>query len=431
MNSSNRFGRLLRAISLAGMLCWTCLDIVAAQAPPSPTPVRRQASIALVVGNTAYERQPLPNAAKDARDVAEKLRALGFSVLEQSNATRKGLDAAVTAFVSQLDDYDVAIFYYAGHGLQMDGNNYLVPVDAVNDQAIRESSTLFAVSTLISRMRGSNAQSTRTNLIILDACRDLRASRLLSDNQVGFARFQDTRGVFVAFSASYGQAAQDGLDGNSPYTKALVQHLGTPGLPLPELFQRVRTDVEQSTKRKQSPREENGLTGYASVMLVPPSGVSASTTRPIPPPARTPAPSPISKTGPNAALLSDIKDVPEDQRLAWLRERMAAFAVNLTARNAGDLLQEDLPAGTHRSALSLIIPALPDAVPAADAKVILEAIRDPLTRMNALMMLESAGKLPNRLTPDEYVTIVTTLSGLYRTTGASLLASRRSQTPAV
>ncbi len=222
-----------------------------------------QRRLALVVGNEQYNKGPLSNAVNDATDLATTLQRVGFTVTPLFNATRRQMQEAIDALRRDLRPEDVGLFYFAGHGMQVKGENYLIPVDARLESEADVPYDTVPAGLVVDKM----AEAGNTlNLVILDACRNNPYTRQWrSAGQQGLASMQASiRGdkeMLIAYSTAPGDLAADGRDGNSPYTKHLVEHLQTPGLPVEEVFKRVRAAVVQETAGKQRPWESVSLTG--------------------------------------------------------------------------------------------------------------------------------------------------------------------------
>lgn len=232
------------------------------------SPERRTA---LVIGNGDYRFSPLKNPVNDARAMAEALRSLGFAVDYRENANRRSMLEALRAFVLRAGSYDVRLFYYAGHGVQVSGKNYLIPTDAdiqsEDDISIKGAD----VSEMLERL-GQNKVG--MNLVILDACRnnpfadgatvlvDGRRLRFRGTTPPGLAPVEAPSGSLVAFSTAPGAVAIDGANApHSLYTKHLLQYLSSPGLPVEQLFKRVRMAVTQESRHQQVPWENSSLMG--------------------------------------------------------------------------------------------------------------------------------------------------------------------------
>lgn len=232
--------------------------------------------IALVIGNGGYTAvTPLPNPGRDARAVAKSLRTIGFDVVEGIDLDRAGMQARLTDFMREATGARMALLFYAGHGMQIDGRNYLAPVDV--------TAASLAASTLdLDTILAGLDDQIRTNVVILDACRDdpfagrtaegetgrglTLAPGLAPPGALGGAATLGA-GTLIAFATAPGQVALDGEGDNSPFSAALVRHIGTPGLDLQQMLTRVRAEVVAVTKRRQVPWSNSSLLG--EVFLVP------------------------------------------------------------------------------------------------------------------------------------------------------------------
>lgn len=212
--------------------------------------------VALIIGNGMYQKVPaLPNPPRDAADIARALDRLNFKVTRLENASAAEMRKSLVEFGRRTDGADVAVVFYAGHGMEVGGENWLIPVDAElqNDTDIESE----AVSLRSLNLQVAKARS--LGLIILDACRNNpfanKMKRSLSNRAVerGLARTEPNDNVLVAYAARDGTTASDGTGRNSPFTTAILRHIETPGLEISFLFRRVRDDVMASTKREQQP----------------------------------------------------------------------------------------------------------------------------------------------------------------------------------
>jgi hypothetical protein len=220
--------------------------------------------LALVLGNAKYEAVPaLDNPSNDAADLAQALRRVGFEVIEQRDATREAMAKAVRDFSQRLRGADVALFFYAGHGLQMNGENYLLPVDARIETAADVRFNTINLSDIQQEMEGSG----RANIIILDACRNNPFAEKLSRGgrgatTRGLGRIDATgEGSLIVYSTQPNNVALDGAGRNSPFTEALIKYVGTPGLEVRQMISKVRGDVLQATDRRQTPWDSSSLVG--------------------------------------------------------------------------------------------------------------------------------------------------------------------------
>jgi uncharacterized caspase-like protein len=211
--------------------------------------------VALVVGNGAYEQLPrLVNPVNDASDVTQSLQRLGFNVTTIKDASFEQLRVALLAFGRQAADADMAVVFYAGHGIEVAGENWLLPVDGrlktdadVNSEAMNLRTVMLAVS-----------EAKTLGLVILDACRNnvfvnIAKSGATRAVDRGLAPVDPAENVLVAYAARDGTTASDGTGRNSPFTSALLRHLETPGLELEFLFRNVRDDVWAATNGGQQP----------------------------------------------------------------------------------------------------------------------------------------------------------------------------------
>lgn len=222
--------------------------------------------VALVIGNSEYRHAPeIPNPAHDAEDIAGVLKALGFDVVEGRNLDFQATRTAIREFSDKLADADLGLLFYAGHGVQVSGTNYLIPIDAQLDSVA--ALEVDAIN-LDSVLRAMETQP-RTNIVILDACRDNPFTRTLkrsasssrsSDVGQGLAPIRTEGGTLVAFATDPGNVALDGAGTrNSPFTGALLQHMTTPELEIETLLKRVRRDVIAVTKGRQTPWSNSSL----------------------------------------------------------------------------------------------------------------------------------------------------------------------------
>jgi tetratricopeptide (TPR) repeat protein len=222
--------------------------------------------VALVIGNGDYRvANRLPNPANDAADIAAALRKLGFDVVEGRNLDRRGFDDAIRTFGRKLDGADLALFFYAGHGLQVGGKNYLVPIDAKLERPGDLALDAVDVGTVLAQMESEK----RVNLLFLDACRDNPLARSLARSLgtrsasvgTGLASIQSAIGTMIAYATQPDNVALDGEGRNSPFTTALLKHIAAPGADIGTVMRRVRADVIIATKEKQVPWDHSSLVG--------------------------------------------------------------------------------------------------------------------------------------------------------------------------
>lgn len=241
--------------------------------------------LALVIGNSTYQHvSELTNPQNDASDVAEKLRKLSFDVMLGTNLTRDQMHEAFENFSEQLQPGDEGLFFYAGHGISLSGENFLIPVDMpaeikVDDEEQSKKAlddNLVNISSVIEPM-----QKAKLGMIFLDACRNTpskeelglqivaqdgatRKLRSLSFHRgiskVNVTSTSGASGIFRAYATQPNNVSDDGGGRNSPFTKALLKHLGTPGLDVHQMMIKVRLDVQNETSNRQIPWEESALT---------------------------------------------------------------------------------------------------------------------------------------------------------------------------
>jgi uncharacterized caspase-like protein len=224
--------------------------------------------VALVIGNSAYTTaNPLINPKNDASDVSEKLKAAGFEVLTGLDLNKAGFDAKVREFAAALETADSAILFYAGHGLQVAGQNYLVPVDAKLERERDLEFETVRLEFILKQME--LGREDKTNIVFLDACRDNPLSRSLSRNMgtrstsvgKGLAQVDAGVGTFISYSTQPGNVALDGAGRNSPFAAALTKRMSEPGRNLTSVMIDVRKDVIAATSGKQVPWDHSALTG--------------------------------------------------------------------------------------------------------------------------------------------------------------------------
>ena len=224
--------------------------------------VVRQKRIALVMGNANYRDadKRLKNPVNDANDVAEKLESLGFKVIRSLDQSRQGMEMAINDFGNQARNYEVALFYYAGHGVRSKGNNYMIPVDANLPEESYVQYNCTNTNLVLDLMEKANCPM---KIMILDACRNNPFARSwnrdLTDGGLGI--MNAPKGTFIAFSTAPGDVAQDGTGRNSPYTAALLQTLDIPNLSITVFFQEVLEKVASTTGERQTPWTSNSFRG--------------------------------------------------------------------------------------------------------------------------------------------------------------------------
>nr|VFJ47737.1 MAG: Caspase domain-containing protein [Candidatus Kentron sp. FW]VFJ62276.1 MAG: Caspase domain-containing protein [Candidatus Kentron sp. FW] len=216
--------------------------------------------IALVIGNWTYKSSPLTNPQHDASAMAKALRAVRFQVIHRENLSRKSFHHAVREFGDRIHKGGVGLFFYAGHGMQVKGKNYLIPVGsdiAREDEIVDEAVDMSLV------LRKMETAKNRLNIIMLDACRNNPFARSFRSATRGLARIDVPMEMemFIAYATAPGDVAADGTGKNSPYTKAFVDNVQSPGLSIEQLFKRIRISVSKETRGRQVPWESTSLRG--------------------------------------------------------------------------------------------------------------------------------------------------------------------------
>jgi uncharacterized caspase-like protein len=252
---------LIAALSIAGLLI-------------SATVAKADKRVAFVVGNGAYKNvAALPNPAIDAKSMAKVLRNVGFDVVEGTNLTRDKMTERLLEFGKKAEGADVALFFYAGHGIAINGTNYLLPVDAdiKSEMDVKLGTAINIDVTLEQTMADA-----KVKLVFLDACRDNPfANKIKSNNptrslsvQSGLAEMTSGQGTLIAFATGPGQTALDGQEGtNSPFTRALMANITAPGVEIQQAMTKVRAQVNEETNKNQLPWGHTNLIG--SVFLNP------------------------------------------------------------------------------------------------------------------------------------------------------------------
>jgi hypothetical protein len=289
-----------------------------------------QGRVALVIGNGSYHHaSKLINPRNDAADLGQVLRKHGFHVLEGFDLGKSAMEGKLREFARALASKEVGLFFYAGHGLQVSGKNYLVPVDA----KLEEASALDFELLPLDLVQGAMEREANTNILFLDACRDNPLARNLARTMGtrslsigrGLAQAQAGVGTLISFSTQPGNVALDGAGRNSPFAGALVAHLAAARHDLSAILIDVRNDVMRATHDKQVPWEHSALRGRFYF------GAAAAT--PAAPAATAPVPS-----------LSPAQLREREASLAWerIKDTTSVGALEAFARRFGDTFYGDL-----------------------------------------------------------------------------------------
>jgi hypothetical protein len=221
----------------------------------------QQKRLALIIGNSDYlHANVLKNPVNDARAMSTVLESLGFKVIKIENADNRQMKMSIDQFGKELEQYNIGLFYYAGHGIQVKGLNYLVPVDANIESEAQVEYDCIQADRVMSFMEYAK---TDVNIIILDACRNnpFKRSWSRSTETEGLAFMNAPSGTLIAYATAPGHTASDGTGSNGLYTESLLQEIKSPGLSILQVFQKVRTRVSENSQKAQIPWESTSLTG--------------------------------------------------------------------------------------------------------------------------------------------------------------------------
>lgn len=223
-----------------------------------PAVVATSKRIALIIGNANYPSQALVNPQNDATDMAAKLKTLGFEVILLKDATKKQMEDAINTLGQRAANYDAAMFYYAGHGIQYKGANYLIPVNANLQSASDVEYECTDMGRVLAKLEESGC---KMKIIALDACRNnpFERSWYRGSATTGLSAVNAPVGTFISYATSPGSVAADGQTRNSPYTSALLRTLDTPGLTIEKVFKQVAASVFNATNHQQTPWYSSSL----------------------------------------------------------------------------------------------------------------------------------------------------------------------------
>jgi hypothetical protein len=259
--------------------------------------------VAFVVGNGTYKNvAALPNPAIDAKSMAGVLRNIGFDVVEGTNLTRDKMTERLLEFGKKAQGADVALFFYAGHGIAINGTNYLLPIDAdiKSEMDVKLGAAINIDLTLDQTMGDA-----KVKLVFLDACRDNPFAAKMKSNsatrsvnvQTGLAEMKSGEGTLIAFATGPGQTALDGQEGtNSPFTRALLANIATPGVEIQQAMTKVRAQVNEETNKGQLPWGHTNLIG---TVYLNPAAVPVATAGPASS-SSSAAPAAVASTSPNS-----------------------------------------------------------------------------------------------------------------------------------
>jgi caspase domain-containing protein len=267
---------LTYACAIAAFILFMLPDkLVAAQNDPRGLRSQNQGEqrVALVIGNGSYKDSPLSNPVNDARAIAEALRSFGFDVIYGENLSQNDMKRNIRAFGAKIRNGGVGLFYYAGHGIQIDGRNYLIPVGATITTEEEVEYESIDVGLALAQMESAH---NRLNIVILDACRNNPFARAFRSVNSGLASINAPSGTLIAYATAPGSVASDGTQGNGLYTQQLLKYLRMTDLSIEQVFKQVRVAVRSQTDGKQVPWESSSLEGefYISTQAAPSNAAS-------------------------------------------------------------------------------------------------------------------------------------------------------------
>jgi Caspase domain len=218
-------------------------------------PIERR--VALVIGNNAYETSPLRNTLNDARDMARTLNEMGFEITFKENLSQKEMKQAIQSFGEQIRQGGVGLFYFAGHAVQVNARDYMIPVRSRISDEDQLDGDAIELSLVLEQMQ---AARNSTNIVILDACRNNPFRRNSRSGPKRLTPMDAPPGTFIAYATAPGAEASDGRGRNGLYTQELLKAMRTSGLSIEEVFKRVRVGVQRLTQGRQTPWESSSLT---------------------------------------------------------------------------------------------------------------------------------------------------------------------------
>lgn len=305
--------------------------------------------IALVIGNERYASSPLLNPVNDARAMREALQDVGFQVVLLENATIKQMSDAARNFGDKLQKGDVGLFFYAGHGIQIKGRNYLIPIDADIQREDEVSFNSFDAGRLLEKMEVARSS---VNIVILDACRNNPFARSFRSSSQGLAQMDAPVGSYLSFATAPAKVASDGINGNGLYTQHLLKAIRTPGLKIEEVFKQVRINVMADSAGQQIPWDNSSLTG--DFYFIPPGSVDTSIT-----PAAIASPSTLVGKSPNSAGDQDSEPTSMAKRIS---PSSPTSPVSQTISPASPTNPTNSPTSSTKPTVSPISPAEPTTV---------------------------------------------------------------------
>lgn len=272
---------LTLAAALGPALCWAQASDRNFTVQPQAAGTATQQRVALVIGNNSYADAPLSNPLNDAKAMARALELAGFQVNLKLNASHKDMMGAVREFGSRLRQGGSGLFYFAGHGIQIKGRNYLIPVGA---DIQREDEVAYQAMDAQAVLDKMESAGNGTNLMILDACRNNPFARGFRSATQGLAQMEAPVGTLVAFATAPGSVSSDGSGQHGLYTGHLLRLMRAPGMKIEDVFKQVRVAVRKESQGKQIPWETTSLEGDFYFLPPRPTGQKPSTASPATPP---------------------------------------------------------------------------------------------------------------------------------------------------
>lgn len=330
--------------------------------------------LALVIANGAYagSLDPLANPVNDGQLISATLQKLGFTVTLVQDVDQKGMKRAISEFGDALGaagPSTSALFYYAGHGLQVDGQNYLVPINAAIAKEADVDLEAVSADTVLKQMEYA---APNTSIVILDACRNNPLSRGFRSASRGLARMDAPNGSYVAYSTAPGQTAADGSGKNSPFATALAAEMVKPGQGIEEAFRNVRINVSKATNGEQTPWDSSSL--MSSFYFAGEKQVAVAATSPAPVPAPAPAPAAATEPSVDAAEMAVWNSIKDSNRAG----DYAAYLKKYPQGTFAELAESRKAEIEAQVASRAVEPAQPPAAAAPAAVVPEEQFESPL-----------------------------------------------------
>ena len=268
--------------------------------PQNSPNLQQQQRIALVIGNENYQVGKLDTPLNDATDMANALKELGFEVILLKDSSKRQMDDALDQFTTRINQGYVGLFYYAGHGMEVEGENYLIPVNAHIKYEKDVEYESMPLGKILGRMEDAG---NRINIVILDACRDNPFRKFWRSSSRGLtAPLQAVSGTLIAFATAPGKVASDGTGRNGLFTSYLLKYIKTPNMEVDSMLRKVRSDVAQNTNNYQVPWTSSSLIGEFAfnqkTETTPPIVTSSPVPKPSPSIAVVPTPKPTPSSRP-------------------------------------------------------------------------------------------------------------------------------------